>query len=362
MKAFAKSWFPRAGMLFLGLGFALTTGSSSWAGEVFHETFDDVAVVAYAPNAAGNVGSGVAGDQTDELGWTYTMSASGVVEIKDLGSPFFRHPERTVKVGNIIFEVPLAAGINIDDVVSVTMKAAFAFPTNSGTSTNQGLNLYLYNTVLGQSATQPGYMLSMSADTDASPIRVYTLAGSSGATGVGTIGDFGANIYVLTVKYTRNVSTTVEWSVTSPNGGVLSESGSLILSGRIPDTTVLDRLRIVWTASATGWVDDIIIEVETPGPEAEIKDGGTTIADGGGPVDFGTALLGGAALSKTFTVNNVGTTDLTTSPTIVPAGYTLTEPLSATIPAGGSDTFTVELPTTAGGTFAGEISFENNDS
>ncbi|MCX7013238.1 MAG: hypothetical protein NTW86_11885, partial [Candidatus Sumerlaeota bacterium] len=33
-----------------------------------------------------------------------------------------------------------------------------------------------------------------------------------------------------------------------------------------------------------------------------------------------------------------------------------------TIPAGGSDTFTVELPTTAGGTFAGDISFNNNDS
>ncbi|MCX7016729.1 MAG: hypothetical protein NTW86_29925, partial [Candidatus Sumerlaeota bacterium] len=46
----------------------------------------------------------------------------------------------------------------------------------------------------------------------------------------------------------------------------------------------------------------------------------------------------------------------------VPAGYSIVEPLSATIPAGGSDTFTVELPTTAGGTFTGDISFDNNDS
>ena len=102
--------------------------------------------------------------------------------------------------------------------------------------------------------------------------------------------------------------------------------------------------------------------VEVAGPEVEVKDGATNIPDDGGPVDFGVATLGAAALSKTFTVNNLGTAALTTSNLAVPAGYSITEGLSASIPASGSDTFTVELPTTTGGTFSGSISFDNNDS
>ncbi|MCX7013275.1 MAG: choice-of-anchor D domain-containing protein, partial [Candidatus Sumerlaeota bacterium] len=98
------------------------------------------------------------------------------------------------------------------------------------------------------------------------------------------------------------------------------------------------------------------------GPEAEVKDGAATIANGGGPVDFGSAAVGAPALSKTFTVNNLGTADLTTSNLTVPTGYSITGALSATISAGGSATFTVELPTTAAGVFSGDISFANNDS
>ncbi|MCX7013239.1 MAG: choice-of-anchor D domain-containing protein, partial [Candidatus Sumerlaeota bacterium] len=94
------------------------------------------------------------------------------------------------------------------------------------------------------------------------------------------------------------------------------------------------------------------------GPEAEVKDGVATIPDGGGPVDFGSAAVGAAALSKTFTVNNLGSSDLTTSNLSVPAGYSITGALSATISAGGSATFTVELPTTAAVVFSGDISFD----
>ena len=118
------------------------------------------------------------------------------------------------------------------------------------------------------------------------------------------------------------------------------------------------------TGSVIYQIDNIIVtDTGAPaGPEVEVKDGSTDIADGGGPIDFGSARVGGAALSKTFTVNNVGTADLATSNVTVPAGYSITEPLSGTIPASGSDTFTVQLPTTAEGTFSGVISFDNDDS
>jgi hypothetical protein len=138
----------------------------------------------------------------------------------------------------------------------------------------------------------------------------------------------------------------------------------VVLADAIPAATVLDTVRVEWANWSLNSIDDITIEIETlsTGPEVEVKDGSTDIADGGGPIDFGSASLGAAALSKTFTVNNVGTADLATSNVTVPAGYSITEPLSATIPASGSDTFTVQLPTTAEGTFSGVISFDNDDS
>jgi hypothetical protein len=45
----------------------------------------------------------------------------------------------------------------------------------------------------------------------------------------------------------------------------------------------------------------------------------------------------------------------------VPAGYTITEPLAATLAPGASDTFTVRLNTTTAATRSGQISFATND-
>jgi len=96
-------------------------------------------------------------------------------------------------------------------------------------------------------------------------------------------------------------------------------------------------------------------------PEVVVQDGATNIADGGGPIDFGTTTQGGAALTRTFTVRNTGTGPLSTSGLTLPTGYTLVEGLSASVVAGGSDTFIVRLPSTIAGTFAGDISFTCND-
>src|SRR6185312_12313767 len=46
---------------------------------------------------------------------------------------------------------------------------------------------------------------------------------------------------------------------------------------------------------------------------------------------------------------------------VVPTGFTITEGLSASLAAGASDTFTVQLDTTTAGTKTGEISFTNDD-
>ena len=68
------------------------------------------------------------------------------------------------------------------------------------------------------------------------------------------------------------------------------------------------------------------------------------------------------AVVRTFTVNNTGTATLTTSGLALPSGFSLVEGLSASIAAGGSDTFQVRLDTTSAGTKSGQISFTTNDS
>jgi len=101
--------------------------------------------------------------------------------------------------------------------------------------------------------------------------------------------------------------------------------------------------------------------------EVEVRGNGKVIADGDSTVeasnhtDFGSVVAGGAAVTRTFTVHNTGNGILSTTGVNIPEGYHLIEGLNASIPAGGNDSFTVELPTTSAGVFTGDIGFGTND-
>jgi hypothetical protein len=100
-------------------------------------------------------------------------------------------------------------------------------------------------------------------------------------------------------------------------------------------------------------------EVSLEGNRVSITNGNTTpaLAD---HTDFGVTTPG-RPVSRTFTVKNLGMDLLTCGVPSLPTGFTLTEALSSTIGAGGSDTFTVQLGATAAGTFGGSVSFSTND-
>ena len=102
-------------------------------------------------------------------------------------------------------------------------------------------------------------------------------------------------------------------------------------------------------------------EITVLGNGIVIVDGDTT-ADTADDTDFGSVLQGASGISRTFTVRNDGDVALTLETVTVPAGFTLTEGLSASLAAGASDTFAVRLDTAIVGTKAGEISFATNDS
>jgi len=131
------------------------------------------------------------------------------------------------------------------------------------------------------------------------------------------------------------------------------------------------------TVSLVGEVADTVGNVTRPDkalggftcgtPEVTVLGNGLSIADGdttptaADDTDFGSVYQGGSAVSRIFTVRNDGTAPLTLGVVTVPTGYTLTEPLSASLAPGASDTFTVRLDVATAGTKMGEVSFATND-
>jgi YD repeat-containing protein len=94
--------------------------------------------------------------------------------------------------------------------------------------------------------------------------------------------------------------------------------------------------------------------VDAYGWEQEISDGGS--------VPFDSTSVG-VPVDKTFTIYNTGEGLLTLDPTSmnVPAGFGLLTPFAATVPVGGSTSFTVRQNALLAGDFGGQVSFESND-
>jgi Tol biopolymer transport system component len=105
-----------------------------------------------------------------------------------------------------------------------------------------------------------------------------------------------------------------------------------------------------------------------PAPEIVVEFFGVDIADGDNVpgsddgTDFGGVMVGRTAPSRTFTVRNTGNATLTLGGLSVPAGYVVTEGLSATLAPGKTDSFTVRMDSDSVGVHSGEITFSTNDS
>jgi hypothetical protein len=101
-------------------------------------------------------------------------------------------------------------------------------------------------------------------------------------------------------------------------------------------------------------------EVTVLGNSVSIADGDTT-PSAADFTDFGSVLQGGAPVIRSFTVRNDGTATLNLSGLVAPAGFTITDPLAASLAPGASDTITVQLETATTGTKSGQISFTTDD-
>jgi hypothetical protein len=98
------------------------------------------------------------------------------------------------------------------------------------------------------------------------------------------------------------------------------------------------------------------------GPIIRVLSSNTVVADGTGSVNFGSTLVG-TALTKTFTIQNIGTQNLVlTNPNSLPAGFSLAAGFgTTTVAPGASTTITLQLNALATGTYSGQVSFGTND-
>ncbi len=98
------------------------------------------------------------------------------------------------------------------------------------------------------------------------------------------------------------------------------------------------------------------------GPEVAVQDGAAGVVSGSGSVSFGEAGLG-QSVSKTFTIQNTGTSNLLLQPASAPTGFTITTNFSAgqVVAPGGSASLVVRFDAGSMGTFGGVVSFASND-
>jgi hypothetical protein len=136
------------------------------------------------------------------------------------------------------------------------------------------------------------------------------------------------------------------------------------------DGAMLDRILLTTSSgynpgSGVGPATSARESYSPPTPEIVVRGNGVEIAnnDSTPAAADGTLInaLVGADTTVTFTVQNTGSAPLLTSNLQVPAGFTVSEGLAASIAPGGSDTFTLALNTSAPGNFAGSVSFTTND-
>ena len=101
---------------------------------------------------------------------------------------------------------------------------------------------------------------------------------------------------------------------------------------------------------------------DVPVPEIEVLDGKNNIPDGTNTaIDFGITNIG-KAITKTFTVRNIGSETLNLLDRNLPAGFSWLGTLTSSIAPGGSASFEVQLDASNAGSFNGTLLFTNNDS
>ncbi|HOX02772.1 MAG TPA: choice-of-anchor D domain-containing protein [Verrucomicrobiota bacterium] len=326
-----------------------------------------------------------AADDTDFGSTTVGTAVSRVFTVKNAGTAALTTSVLSVPSGYTVTEglaATIAASgqdtftVQLDAAAAGTYAGDVSFSNND--SNENPFNFRITGEVTAVVVLEPEIEVTGNSveivDGDATPSAADDT--DFGTTTVGTALD-----RVFTVKNVGTAALTTS-GLTVPSGYTVTEglAGSIAASGQDTFTIRLDAVAAGTYAGdvsfsnddsdenpfnfrITGEVTAVVVlepEIEVTGNSVEIVDGDAT-PSAADDTDFGTTTVG-TALDRVFTVKNVGTAALTTSGLTVPSGYTVTEGLAGSIAASGQDTFTIRLDAVAAGTYAGDVSFSNDDS
>lgn len=203
------------------------------------------------------------------------------------------------------------------------------------------------------------------------------IADNTGAVSFGNVFVGASATKTFTVTNSGNANLTLGSTVSLPSGYTLVQAPPLTVLAPGGSTTFVVGLNTSVPGTYSGSVSlttndadenpfnfsigGTVTAPPVTAPEIAVSESGANIADNTGAVSFGSVTVGGTA-TKTFTVTNSGNASLSLGAITLPTGFTLSQGLgSATLAAGASTTFRVQMTTTTAGTFSGQLALANDD-
>ena len=274
--------------------------------------------------------------------------------------------------------VSLPSGYSLQTTLPLTV-AANGSATFAVSLSTSSVGTYTGTMSITDTDTQNDpYNVSLSGTVTAPPAPIMSLADGStsitngGSDSFGSVTQGTSDSRTFTVSNTGNASLSVS-AISIPDGYSLQTSLPLTINANGSATFVVslstaaignfqgtmtitdtDANNDPWRVNLSGSV------TAAPAPSMRLADGAMGINNGGSDV-FGTWSVGDSA-SKTFTVSNSGTADLTVSAVSLPTGFSLGTSLPLTVAANSSANFTVSMDTSSAASFSGTMSISDDDS
>lgn len=256
------------------------------------------------------------------------------------------------KAGSVVIASNDANEASYDFAVTGTVNAPPTFPNIQ--VTGNGGN---FSSVIADGDSTP-------STADGTDFGNVTLSGAQGfrTFTVANAGDAPLLISSVTVPAGFTVTTALPGTIgvgqTAPlvvRLDVLSlglKTGQVVINSNDPDTAVYN-FTIAGTVVAPPSVPDMTMPGIANGAGAPVE---------GDARNFGSVVNGAAvSVSRSFTVQNVGTGNLSVSGATVPTGFTVTTPLPSSIPAGGSAALVVRLTPATVGVKSGNVVITTDD-
>lgn len=274
--------------------------------------------------------------------------------------------------------VTLPGGYTLQSAVPLTVPAGGSTGLTVALNTSAAGSFTGPMTITDSDSANATFTVNLSGTVTTPPAPVLELLDGSTVLTAGASDSFGS--VVLGGSDTKTFSISNTGNATLTVSGVSLPSG-FSLQGTLPTTVAAgtsDTFTVAMdTSTARSLSAPMVVTsndshnplqitlsgtVTLPPPVISVLDGATTVANGNGSDPFGSTLVG-VPLQKSFTIANSGTSDiaLTAGSLSLPQGFSLQGTWPASVPAGGSATFTVQLDATAAGNSQGMLSFSDAD-